>query len=217
MPTVIRRQDVLAKKKKQTEVQDTVTPEETAEETLAEAEAAAEEATDGPAAKLAEAEELAAKNWDLYLRSQAELENYRKRAIRDRQDLLKFGNENILRELLPVIDNLDRAVQHARETEGENQGLIQGVEMTLGQFQRVLEKFQVTPFDALGEPFDPARHEAMGQYETADFPPNAVAQELQKGYLLHDRLLRPAMVMIAKAPVAAEPTEDQTDQAEKKA
>jgi len=170
-----------------------------------------------PAAKLAEAEELANKNWDLYVRSQAELENYRKRAQRDRQDLLKFGNENILRELLPVIDNLDRAVQHARETEGDNQGLIQGVEMTLGQFSRVLEKFQVIPFDSLGEMFDPARHEAMGQYETSDYPPNAIAQELQKGYLLHDRLLRPAMVMIAKTPAAAETTQNQTDQAEKDA
>jgi len=118
---------------------------------------------------------------------------------------------------LPVIDNLDRAVQHARETEGDNQGLIQGVEMTLGQFSRVLEKFQVIPFDSLGEMFDPARHEAMGQYETSDYPPNAIAQELQKGYLLHDRLLRPAMVMIAKTPAAAETTQNQTDQAEKDA
>jgi molecular chaperone GrpE len=207
----------LAKKKKQAKEQDVPFADEVVTEAVA-AEAEAEEQGEvGPVVKLAEAEELANKNWDLYVRSQAELENYRKRAQRDRQDLLKFGNENILRELLPVIDNLDRAVQHARETEGENQGLIQGVEMTLGQFSRVLEKFQVTPFESLGEMFDPARHEAMGQHETSDYPPNAVAQELQKGYLLHDRLLRPAMVMIAKTPAVAETTENQTDQAEKDA
>lgn len=154
-------------------------------------------------AQLAAAREETSKNWDLYLRSQAELENYRKRVQRDRQDLLKFGNENILRELLPVIDNLDRAVAHAREAgDQDQQGLLEGVEMTLGQFHKVLDKFHVTPINALGEPFDPARHEAMGQFQTSDYPPNTVAQELQKGYLLHDRLLRPAMVMIASAPPA---------------
>ena len=207
----------MAKKKNQAKEQDVPLADEVVTDAV-ETEAEAEDQGElDPAAKLTEAEELANKNWDLYVRSQAELENYRKRAQRDRQDLLKFGNENILRELLPVIDNLDRAVQHARETEGDNQGLIQGVEMTLGQFSRVLEKFQVIPFDSLGEMFDPARHEAMGQYETSDYPPNAIAQELQKGYLLHDRLLRPAMVMIAKAPAAAETTQNQTDQAEKDA
>jgi molecular chaperone GrpE len=179
-------------------------------------EEATPEATVDLEARLAEAEALANKNWDLYLRGQAELDNYRKRTQRERQDLLKFGNENILRELLPVIDNLNRAVQHAREGEEENQGLLEGVEMTLGQFQRVLEKFQVVPFDSLGELFDPARHEAVGQLETSDFPPNAVAQELQKGYLLHERLLRPAMVMIAKAPAAAGETETKPEQAQKK-
>jgi len=181
-------------------------------------EAATTEAQTEPAAdlqaQLTAAREETAKNWDLYLRSQAELENYRKRVQRDRQDLLKFGNENILRELLPVIDNLDRAVQHARETSDQDQqGLLQGVEMTLGQFHKVLDKFHVTPIKSLGEPFDPARHEAMGQFQTSDYPPNTVAQELQKGYLLHDRLLRPAMVMIASAPpTAAEATSDESNQ-----
>jgi len=217
MPTLIRRRNILAKKKKQTEEQETeVVDEQAADTPDAASDSAAADAEHEIEAKLAEAESLAAKNWDLYLRSQAELENYRKRALRDRQDLLKFGNESFLRELLPVIDNLDRAVEHARDAEGDNQGLLEGVEMTLGQFRRVLEKFQVAPFDSLGEMFDPARHEAMGQYETDEFPPNAVAQELQKGYLLHDRLLRPAMVMIAKAPAIAENLEPDTDQSGKK-
>lgn len=214
----------MAKSKKSTEEtatlqpdrQDTMVAEMTDAKQETEQDETAVEAEPAPEARLAEAEELARKNWDLYLRSQAELDNYRKRAQRDRQDLLKFGNETILRELLPVIDNLDRAVQHAREAGDEDQGLLKGVEMTLGQFRRVLEKFQVTSFDALGEKFDPARHEAMGQHETSDYPPNVVAQELQKGYLLHDRLLRPAMVMIAKAPADMEDQKTSQGQSEQK-
>jgi len=199
----------LAKKKPTENTTEEVIEESPAETTGAEA----AEASPGAElqAQLATAREETAKNWDLYLRSQAELENYRKRVQRDRQDLLKFGNENLLRELLPVVDNLDRAVAHAREAgDADQQGLLEGVEMTLGQFHKVLDKFHVTPITSLGEPFDPARHEAMGQFQTSEFPPNTVAQELQKGYLLHDRLLRPAMVMIASAPPAtAETTNDE--------
>jgi molecular chaperone GrpE len=155
---------------------------------------------------LAASQAEAQKNWDLYLRARADLENYRKRAQREKEDLSRFANENLLREILPVVDNLERALEHARQGDGGNGGLLQGVEMTLGQFQRVLEKFGVTPLRSVGEPFDPARHEALGQVESAECPPNTVVQELQRGYLLNDRLLRPAMVMVAKAPpVAAEP------------
>jgi molecular chaperone GrpE len=161
-----------------------------------------------PAAEeaLAASQAEAQKNWDLYLRARADLENYRKRAQREKEDLSRFANENLLREILPVVDNLERALEHARQGDSGNGGLLQGVEMTLGQFQRVLEKFGVTPLRSVGEPFDPARHEALGQVESAEHPPNTVVQELQRGYLLNDRLLRPAMVMVAKAPpVAAEP------------
>lgn len=165
-------------------------------EVLPAEESAAEEAL---AASQAEAQ----KNWDLYLRARADLDNYRKRTQREKEDLSRFANENLLREILPVADNLERALEHARQSEGGNGGLLQGVEMTLGQFQRVLEKFGVTPLRSVGEPFDPARHEALGQVESAEHPPNTVVQELQRGYLLNDRLLRPAMVMVAKAPPAA--------------
>jgi molecular chaperone GrpE len=146
----------------------------------------------------AQAEALA--NHDHYLRARADLDNFRKRAQREKEDLLKFSNETILRELLPVIDNLERALQHAA-ADGEK-GLLQGVELTLGQFSKVLEKFNVVAIEPLGELFDSARHEAMGQVESAEQPPNTVVQLLQKGYLLNDRLLRPAMVLIAKAPAA---------------
>jgi molecular chaperone GrpE len=145
----------------------------------------------------AQAEAL--ENRDLYLRARADLDNFRKRAQREREDLLKFSNETILRELLPVIDNLERALHHAAK-ENES-GLLQGVELTLGQFSKVLEKFNVVAIDAVGETFDSARHEAIGQIESAEQPVNTVVQMLQKGYLLNERLLRPAMVLIAKAPV----------------
>ena len=148
----------------------------------------------------------ALENRDHYLRARADLENFRKRAQREKEDLVKFSNETILRELLPVIDNLERALQHAA-VEGET-GLLQGVELTLGQFSRVLEKFNVVAIDAVGELFDPARHEAMGQIESAELPANTVVQLLQKGYLLNDRLLRPAMVLIAKAPATPVESEE---------
>jgi molecular chaperone GrpE len=109
---------------------------------------------------------------------------------------------------LPVIDNLERALEHARQEAGDVRTLREGVEMTLGQFVKVLEKFGVTPVSSLGEVFDPARHEAMGQIESAEQPPNTVAQELQKGYLLHERLLRPALVMVTRAPAAPGPSDD---------
>ncbi len=155
-----------------------------------------------PAEALAASQEEARKNWDLYLRERADLENYRKRAQREKEELAKFANENLLREILPVMDNLSRAVEHARKQETGTDGLLEGVEMTLAQFGKALERFGVKTIVAVGEPFDPARHEAMGQIESADQPSNTVIQELQKGYLLNDRLLRPALVMIAKAPAA---------------
>ncbi|GAB4171295.1 MAG: hypothetical protein Tsb0017_03300 [Geothermobacteraceae bacterium] len=164
------------------------------------------------------AREEARKNWDLYLRSQADLENYRKRVQREKQEMARFANEGLLRELLPVIDNLQRAVDHAREQQNDAGALIEGVEMTLGQFASTLEKFGVTPVEAAGKPFDPALHEAMGQMVSEDMPPNHVVQELQKGYRLHDRLLRPALVMVSKAPevdaeaAAGSGTDDETEQ-----
>ncbi len=150
---------------------------------------------------LAESQAEARKNWDLYLRERADLENYRKRAQREREELARFANENLLRELLPVLDNLERAVAHAeQESEG---GLLQGVQLTLEQLRKTLERFGVLPVAAVGEPFNPDHHEAMGQMESSDQPPNTVVQEMQKGYTLNERLLRPALVMIATAPAAS--------------
>lgn len=140
-----------------------------------------------------------------YLRTLADMENLRKRTQREKEELAKFANENILREVLPVIDNLERAVEHAEQAES-SEGLLEGVQMTLTQFSQVLTRFGVTPVDSVGQTFDPALHQAMGQLETDEYPANTVAQQMQKGYQLNERLLRPAMVMIAKAPVV--PTEE---------
>jgi molecular chaperone GrpE len=154
--------------------------------------------------------EEARNNHERYLRAMADMDNLRKRSQREKEDLAKFGNETLLREMLPVIDNLERAVAHAVEDKTTD-GLLEGVRLTLDQFSKVLEKFQVVPIEALGQVFDPAHHQAMGQLETEDYPANTVVQELQKGYLLNERLLRPAMVMIAKAPVARAEAADTQD------
>jgi molecular chaperone GrpE len=161
---------------------------------------AAEESEPSAEEALAESQAEAQKNWDLYLRERAELENYRKRMQREKEDLARFANENLLRDMLPILDNLERAVAHAeQEQEG---GLLEGVQMTLDQFRKTLERLGVVPVAAVGEPFSPDCHEAMGQLESAEHAPNTVVQEMQKGYTLNDRLLRPALVMIAKAPAA---------------
>jgi len=207
---------VARKKKQPTETEASVEP----AETLSVEDEQPREGEGQPdlTAELDAAREEARKNWDLYLRSQADLENYRKRVQREKQEMARFANEGLLRDLLPVIDNLQRAVDHAREQQNDAGALIEGVEMTLGQFASTLEKFGVTPVEAAGKPFDPALHEAMGQMVSADMPPNHVAQELQKGYRLHDRLLRPALVMVSKAPevdaeaAADDGTDDETEQ-----
>ena len=142
----------------------------------------------------------ASKNWDLYLRERADLENARKRHQRDREEAVRYANDRLLREMIPVLDNLERALGHAEQGADDNQGLLEGVNMTINQFRKVLEDFGVKPIKALGEDFDPNLHQAMGQTESADQAPNTVIGELQKGYLLNDRLLRPSLVMLAKAP-----------------
>ncbi len=172
------------------------------QEELAESVETAEESAgsaNGLNEELEAAREEARNNQELYLRALAEMDNLRKRNQREKEDIAKFGNENILREILPVIDNLERAVEHAGD-QSDGSGLLEGVEMTLEQFSSVLQKFGVEALSSLGEVFDPAHHQAMGQLETTEVPVNHVAQEMQKGYLLNNRLLRPALVMVAKAP-----------------
>lgn len=155
-------------------------------------------------AELAACREEVEKQKDLYLRNRAENENFRRRMQREKEELSKFANESILREILPVIDNLERAVSHAKKTDANASTLVEGVEMTLNQFQSVLTKFNVLVVEAKGAPFDPACHEAMGQIERDDCDANTVVEVMQGGYMLNGRLLRPALVMVSKAPAQAE-------------
>ena len=152
---------------------------------------------------LANVQAEAAKNWDLYLRERAELENFRKRTQRDKEEFRLFTRKELLLEVLPVLDNLERALEHAGQG-GEGQGLVAGVTMTVAQFRKVVEDLGARPMVTVGTPFDPALHQAMAQQETTEQPSGTVISEYQKGYLLHDRLLRPALVVVAKAP-AGEP------------
>ena len=176
------------------EAEEAVAAEETEETTD---EAVSEETTQ--AADEVDFQAEAQQNKDLYLRALADLENYRKRAAREKQDAIRFANSNLLREMIPVIDNLERAVEHANENGDQVQGLLEGVQMTLEQFRKVLEGFGVTVVESYGQSFDPEFHQAMGELVTADVEPGHVAQELQKAYTLNGRLLRPALVMVAKA------------------
>lgn len=149
-------------------------------------------------AQVEEKAKLAGEHYDRLLRAQAELENYKKRVEREKSSLVKYGNEELIKAILPVIDNLERAIDHPP---GENSdGLKEGIKITLNQLLQVLEKFGVTPVPSVGEPFDPSKHEAMMQVESTDHEPNTVVTELQKGYFLNDRLIRPAMVSVAQPP-----------------
>ncbi len=136
---------------------------------------------------------------DRVLRMAAEMDNTRKRLERERSDGISYANESLIRELLPVMDNLERAVQHG-EKGPSCQGLLEGVKMTLKNMGDVLAKFGCASFESMGKPFDPKYHEAVMQQESAEHPEKTVIQELQKGYTLRERLVRPAMVVVSKTP-----------------
>jgi molecular chaperone GrpE len=146
-----------------------------------------------------EAKELEAKtSYDRFVRQAAELENFKKRTTRDRDEAIRFANEVLIKDLLPVVDNLERAVAHAPGG-GNGEPLVEGVEMVLRGFLDALAKHGVSPVDSVGKSFDPSRHEAMAQVESETDEPNTIVAEHQKGYLFHERLLRPALVSVAKA------------------
>jgi molecular chaperone GrpE len=148
---------------------------------------------------LAAKEEEAKMNREQWLRQAAELENFKKRTARERDEAIRFANEALARDLLPVIDNLERAISHAQETT-ECKPLLEGVEMIQKSLLDVLTKHGLSQMTAAtGQPFDPAKHEAMAQVERDDHEPNTVVEEHHKGYFFHSRLLRPALVTVAKS------------------
>ena len=138
-------------------------------------------------------------NHDRWVRTVAEFENYRKRAQRESEQERQYQAYAVLRDLLPGLDNLQRAIA-AAETSKNADELVRGVQMVAKQFEEVLARYSARPIDAVGKPFDPNLHEALTQIPSADHPPMTVLQEVEKGYTLHDRVLRPSKVIVSTAP-----------------
>jgi molecular chaperone GrpE len=149
--------------------------------------------------KLEEKEREIKEYHDRLLRLAADFENYKKRAARDKEDWTKFANEDLIKAILPFVDNLERAVNHAQKV-ADTGVLIEGVRLTIQQILQTLNKFGLSPFESVGKPFDPSIHEAMLVVESKQHEPNQVVEEFQRGYLLNDRLLRPATVSVSKLP-----------------
>ena len=147
--------------------------------------------------RLDEKEKEAKDHYDRFLRLAADLDNYKKRAAREKEEWVKFAHEDLLKAILPLIDNLERAVNHSEKAK-DIQGLIEGVKLTIQTLIQTLSKFGVSPIESIGKPFDPTLHEAMMVVETNEHEPHHVMEEFQRGYLLNDRLLRPATVSVSK-------------------
>jgi molecular chaperone GrpE len=160
-------------------------------------------------AKLSAAQEQAQENYDRLLRLSAEFDNYKKRTSREMRDVVRYANEKLIKELLGIVDNLERAIDSANKDIPSDGSLVEGINLTLNEVLKILQRYDVQPIKALGEPFDPAFHQAMMQQEVEDKPANTVVQEMQKGYVMHDRLLRPAMVVVSKAKDSPAPDSDE--------
>jgi molecular chaperone GrpE len=157
--------------------------------------------------KLKEIQEEGKRHYDLYLRSQADTENMKKRHQREKTEWVKYANETIIKELLPVIDNLEMALSHAGDDQSV-EALRQGVELTLKGFKDALGKAGLEEVNALGEPFDPAYHEAVSQTQDESVEHGRITHEIQRGYLLNERLIRPARVVVNMIPSGEENTLD---------
>ncbi|MBF0495468.1 MAG: nucleotide exchange factor GrpE [Deltaproteobacteria bacterium] len=149
------------------------------------------------ATQLAVKEEEAKSNYDRFLRVSAEFENFRRRSERDKVENIKFANGEIIKKLLPIVDNLERAVDHAGN-DGVPENLMAGIVLTLNELNGLLEKFGVKSISAVGEKFDPQFHEAIAQEMNNTQEDNTVVKEYERGYLLHDRLIRPSKVVVSK-------------------
>ena len=154
--------------------------------------------------EIANLKERAAKadeHWDRLLRQTADYENYKKRAVREKQDATKYANEALLQKLIPVVDNFEAALAAASSSSASTESLQTGVNMIYVQLKSALADSGLEEIDATDQPFDPNFHEAVSQRESDDTPEGHVLQQLRKGYKLRDRLIRPATVIVAKKPV----------------
>ena len=157
-----------------------------------------QEAVKSLEAKLETVTKESQENYDRLLRVSAEFENYKKRSVRELSDVQKYANQSLVRDLLPIIDNLELALKSATESNSNTDGcLLDGVELTRKEILKVFEKNNIEQIEAIGKPFDPNFHEAVMREESDEYAENTVINELQKGYLMHDRLIRPSMVVVA--------------------
>ena len=147
--------------------------------------------------KIETLQEQADKNYDLYVRSQAEMENFKKRNAKEKEDVVRYANETLMKEILPVMDNLEKAISHAHQDNAVD-ALREGVELTLKGLKSTLKKAGLEEVQAQGQPFDPCFHEAVSEMADERAKPGTVLQELQKGYVLNGRLIRPSMVVVTK-------------------
>ncbi len=149
--------------------------------------------------KITSLEEEAKETYDRFLRVSAEFENYKKRSAREMSDFKKFANESLTKELLLIVDSMERAINSSKDEGTSNNGLVEGINITLKELLKILKKFGVKQVESLGKPFDPNFHQAVMQEKTDEHPNNTVINELQKGYIINERLLRPAMVAVSMA------------------
>lgn len=143
---------------------------------------------------------------DRLLRATAEFENYKKRAARDLEEFRKYANQSLLKEMLSVVDHIELAIQAASAKTGADKNLLDGLSLTQKELLRILEKFHVTPIEAVGQPFNPEFHEAILRETSDQVAENTVLREMQKGYLIHGRLLRPSLVVVASPRPADTPS-----------
>ncbi len=155
-------------------------------------------------AKLEIVEQEAKETHDRFLRVSAEFENYKKRSAREMDDFRKYANQSLIKEMLAAVDNLERALNSSNGNSSNDKCMADGVNMTLKEILKVFEKFNVKPIESIGQLFDPTFHQAMMQEETDEHPENTIITELQKGYMIHDRLLRPSMVVVAASKAKTE-------------
>jgi len=186
-------------KKTKKDTKDSIGVEEEVEAPSRTEDSKSQEDQDNQTLKLQEKIKEAAENYDRYLRTVADLDNYKKRAAKEKTDAIKYGNETLIRDLLPLIDNLDRALKHA-ETSRDFEAFKQGLAMLHAQLICSLEKHGVEAIDCASKVFDPHYHEALMQVASADHETNQIVDELEKGYLLNGRLLRPSKVSVCKRP-----------------
>ena len=162
-------------------------------------------------AQLTAAEARAQDHYDRLLRISAEFDNYKKRTSREMSEIRKYASEGLCRDLLTVVDNLERAMEAAEANGNANGSMLEGIGMTHKELLKVLDKYHVRPLAAVGEIFDPNLHQAVLQEPAEDKPANTVLREFNKGYMIRERLLRPAMVVVAKGGPQSAPQENSTD------